>query len=199
MYDNLGVEPLWKSHAVVLVSDGSGIFQGETDQGLFWRIKRYQAVQEEQTRGLRRRSLRIGFKKGSMRGATWSVGSTRAGVGADSLPRYSRAFAREVLAKVRTDLDAFSDVEAGVLMNHGYLSAAGAIAARLPELRGVSEVPRSTTNPRVPRDDAASGTLAASPVPLPCPPFPDLLPPAVDELGLRAALRESGARRMFGR
>ena len=56
------MEPLWKSHAVVLVSDGSGIFQGETDQGLFWRIKRYQAVQEEQTRGA-----------GSMRGATRQI------------------------------------------------------------------------------------------------------------------------------
>ena len=28
------MEPLWKSHAVVLVPDGSGIFKGETDQGL---------------------------------------------------------------------------------------------------------------------------------------------------------------------
>ena len=102
---------------MVLVSDGSGIFQGETDQGLFWRIKRYQAVQEEQTRRLRRRSLRIGFKKGSMRGATWSVGSVRTGAG---VVGYSRAFAREVLANIRTDLDAFSEVEVGVLMNHGF-------------------------------------------------------------------------------
>ncbi len=172
VYDNLGVEPLWKSHAVVLVSDGSGIFQGETDQGLVWRIKRYQAIQEEQTRRLRRRSLRIGFKKGAMRGATWSVGSVRtaAGIG------YSRGFAREVLANIRTDLDSFSAVEAGVLMNHGYLSAAGAIAARM---RG-GEVA-----------SVASADLR--------PPFPDLLPPATDEVGLRVALKHSGARKTFGR
>ncbi|MEO8362568.1 MAG: hypothetical protein ABI672_21255 [Vicinamibacteria bacterium] len=45
VYDNLGVEPVWKSHAVVLVSDGSGIFQGETDQGVIWRTKRYPSIQ----------------------------------------------------------------------------------------------------------------------------------------------------------
>jgi NTE family protein len=166
VYDNLGVEPIWKSHAVVLVSDGSGIFQGETDRGLFWRIARYQGVQEEQARRLRRRSLRIGFKKGTLRGATWSVGGVRG-------PGYSRGFAREVLANVRTDLDAFTDVEAGVLMNHGYLSTASAMASLVPE---------------VGRGDVS---LSA--------PFPELVPPQVEEASLRIALRESRMRKTFGR
>ena len=107
------------------------------------------------------------------------------------LPRYSRPFAREVLAKVRTDLDGFSEVEAGVLMNHGYLSAAGAVAALLPEIAS------SAASRSPPRHDADGRTSAASAVPRV--PFPDLLPPAVDEMGLRAALRGAGARRMFGR
>lgn len=166
VYDNLGVEPIWKSHAVVLVSDGSGLFQGEQDDGLVWRIKRYQGVQEEQTRRLRRRSLRIGLKKGSMRGATWSTGGVR-GEG------YSRGFAREVIANLRTDLDAFSEVEVGVLMNHGYLSAAGAMAARLGGLGRAGVAVRA--------------------------PFPELVPPGVDEVGLRVALRGSGRRMVFGR
>ena len=79
----------------------------------------------------------------------------------------------EVLAKVRTDLDGFSEVEAGVLMNHGYLSAAGAVAARMGER------------------EIASSALRA--------PCPDLLPPATDEVGLRVALKASGVRRTFGR
>ncbi len=166
VYDNLGVEPIWKSHAVVLVSDGSGLFQGEQDDGLVWRIKRYQGVQEEQTRRLRRRSLRIGLKKGSMRGATWSTGGVR-GEG------YSRGFARDVIANLRTDLDAFSEVEVGVLMNHGYLSAAGAMASRLPELGRAGVEVRA--------------------------PFPELVPPRVDEVGLRVALRGSGRRKVLGR
>lgn len=167
VYDNLGVEPIWKSHAVVLASDGSGIFQGEADKGWVWRIKRYQAIQEEQTRRLRRRSLRIGMKKGTFRGAMWSVGSVRGEGG------YSRAFAREVLAEIRTDLDRFSEIEAGALLNHGYLCAAGAIAARVAEI-GRAEVAV-------------------------VPPRPELLPPRMGEDELRKALAKSGERYAFGR
>lgn len=192
VYDNLGVEPIWKSHAVVLVSDGSGLFQGEADSGVFWRVRRYQGVQEEQARRLRRRALRIGWKKGTMAGASWSVGGVRgwgdrfgprertgslamtdSGDGVAAARSYSLAFAREVLAKIRTDLDAFSDVEAGVLMNHGYLSCAAAMATR------VASVGR------------AGGPVVA--------PFPSLLPPNTDEAGLRVALAESGKRKTLGR
>ena len=74
---------------------------------------------------------------------------------------------------MRTDLDAFSDVEAGVLMNHGYLSAAGAMGARLPALVRADVEVRA--------------------------PYPDLLPPVADEVRLRLALKESGVRRTLGR
>ncbi len=105
-----------------------------------------------------------------MRGATWGVGSVRTQPGAEG---YSRAFAREVLSNIRTDLDAFNGVEAGVLMNHGYLSAAAAIAVHVPELQhGVVDLR---------------------------PPYPDLLPPMTDEVGLRVALKGSGTRKTLGR
>ena len=35
-------------------------------------------------------------------------------------PGYSKGFAMDVIANIRTDLDAFSEVEQAVLMNHGY-------------------------------------------------------------------------------
>lgn len=85
----------------------------------------------------------------------------------------ARGSAREVIANLRTDLDAFSEVEVGVLMNHGYLSAAGAMAARLADLGRAGVAVRA--------------------------PFPELVPPGVDEVGLRVALRESGRRKVLGR
>jgi len=139
VYDNLGLEPVWKSHRVVLVSDAGGLMDGEDDSGLFWRIKRYQEIQERQALGVRKRFLISGFCGGAIGGAYVGVGSSvdrypappeagystqgpkdrRAGGGREA-GSYSKAFAMEVIRNIRTDLDAFSEVEQGVLMNHGY-------------------------------------------------------------------------------
>lgn len=40
VYDNLGLEPVWKGHAVILVSDGGAVFEPEAKKGLFWRLQR---------------------------------------------------------------------------------------------------------------------------------------------------------------
>lgn len=68
-YDNLGLEPIWKNHAVVLVSDGGGTFDLESDRNLIWRIKRYTAIIDNQARALRKRWLISNFILGEMRGA----------------------------------------------------------------------------------------------------------------------------------
>ncbi len=47
---------------------------------------------------------------------------------------YSKAFATEVIRNIRTDLDASSEVEQGVLMNHGYSLIDAAIRTHVPEL-----------------------------------------------------------------
>ena len=89
VYDNLGVEPIWKSHAVALVSDGSGLFQGEADRGLFWRVRRYQGVQEEQARRLLRRGahrVEEGDEGGGVLECGWGEGSLRSPP-TDWLPR----------------------------------------------------------------------------------------------------------------
>jgi NTE family protein len=71
---------------------------------------------------------------------------------------------------VRTDLDAFSEAEAAVLENHGYLLAAAAIAKHQPDLVREPAAPVSA-------------------------PHPDWL----DEDRVRAALRNSHRRRILGR
>ncbi|MBP9946518.1 MAG: patatin-like phospholipase family protein, partial [Vicinamibacteria bacterium] len=120
VYDNMGLEPVWKSHRVVLVSDAGGLMDAEADNSWTWRIKRYQSIQECQARGVRKRFLIAGFTQGTIKGAYIGVsGSTARYEGARD-PGYSKEFASDVIANIRTDLDAFSEVEQGVLMNHGY-------------------------------------------------------------------------------
>src|SRR5438477_2540235 len=72
-YDNMGLEPVWKDHAAVLVSDAGGIFTGGADRGLLWRIPRYVAIQERQSRALRKRWLVASFATGVLDGAYWGV------------------------------------------------------------------------------------------------------------------------------
>src|SRR4029079_6178849 len=113
-YDNMGLEPVWKSHAVVLVSDAGGLFTEESDRGLLWRIPRYQGIQEQQARALRKRWLMASLQQGRLGGAFWGVHCAAARHGPEHVG-YGRSFAREVLAEIRTDLDAFSDAEAATL------------------------------------------------------------------------------------
>ena len=113
-YDNMGLEPVWKSHAVVLVSDAGGLFTQESDKGLLWRIPRYQSIQERQARALRKRWLIASFNQGTLDGTYWSVASApsqyeeeggkeegeKEKVG--TFPGYSKDLARTVIAEIRT-------------------------------------------------------------------------------------------------
>jgi NTE family protein len=172
-YDNMGLEPVWKSHAVVLVSDAGGLFTHESDRGLLWRVPRYQEIQERQARALRKRWLIAGFSEGVVDGAYWGVGSAPCQY-EEGRPGYSKALAREVIAEIRTDLDAFSEAEAAVLENHGYLLADAALRRHVPGVLGDPVLPATV-------------------------PHPDWFPPARREEEIRAALRDSGKRKAFGR
>ena len=138
VYDNLGLEPVWKSHRVVLVSDAGGLMEAEEDKNLFWRIKRYQEIQERQALGVRKRFLLSGFSGGAISGAYVGVASAPSRYAEAAFGGYSKAFAMEVIRSIRTDLDAFSEVEQGVLMNHGYALIDAAIRTHVPELLGAS-------------------------------------------------------------
>jgi len=172
-YDNMGLEPVWKSHAVVLVSDAGGLFTNQSDRGLLWRIPRYQAIQERQARGLRKRWLIASFCAGTLEGTYWGVGGAAAHY-APEAPGYSEELSRDVIAEIRTDLDAFSDAEAAVLENHGYLLADAALQRHVPGL-----LPPGAAAATVPR--------------------PDWYPPRRSEADIRAALAESGKRKAWGR
>ena len=174
-YDNMGTEPVWKDHSFVLVSDAGGLFDFQADKNLLWRVQRYQAVQELQTRALRKRWLISSFEHGIMDGTYWSTGSARSSYDERDSAGYSKELAKDVIAEIRTDLDAFSDAEAAVLENHGYLLADKAVLQHCPEV---------ATNPSAP--------LSV--------PVDEWLPPRKPEDEVRRALADSHRRKVpFGR
>jgi NTE family protein len=169
LYDNLGLEPVWKDHRTVLVSDGGGMFASTGDAGLVQRLGRYIDIVHNQAAALRKRWLISNFLDGQMSGTYWGIGSVtssyaRGGAG------YPADLVGEVIAPVRTDLDAFSDAECAVLENHGYTICDAAIATHV-------------------------AALAAPDAPAPAAPNPRWL----DPVAVRDALSGSDARRLLGR
>lgn len=169
-YDNLALEPVWKKHETVLVSDGGGLFPFQSDRSLFRRLQRYTAIVENQARALRKRWLVASFQTGVLHGAYWGIGSARSRYDESDRTGYSKDFAQSVIASIRTDLDAFSEAEAAVLENHGYLMADAAVQTHVPDL--------------------VSAPVAALAIPH---------PEWMDEVRVRKALAGSHRRRLLGR
>jgi len=132
VYDNLGLEPVWKTAQIVLVSDGGAPFGHESDPGLIRRLFRYTSIIGNQAAAIRKRWLIAALATGRHEGAYWGVGSAAEQQGASE--GYPLDLVTDVIANVRTDLDAFSRAEISVLENHGYLMAEATVRRRSPHL-----------------------------------------------------------------
>lgn len=146
LYDNMGLEPVWKSHAVILVSEGGSTFDAGADGGLFWRLNRYVDVMGRQTGAQRKRWLISNFVEGVLRGTYWGIGTEIENyeIGASGYPK---DLVKRVIAEVRTDMDRFEEAERFVLENHGYLLADAAIRKYAPFLGGSASPPPSAPHP----------------------------------------------------
>jgi NTE family protein len=152
-YDNFGLEPVWSGRAprpatatrpaemppVILVSDGGATFDYVSTRFFFQRLMRYPAVLGNQVSALRRRWLFAAHDQKWVRATYWGVGSAPESYndnrgGFRAAAGYSKGFANDFIAEIRTDLDAFSEGEIAVLENHGYLLADTAIKRWLPDL-----------------------------------------------------------------
>lgn len=172
VYDNMGLEPVWKDHAVVLVSDGGATFDFKPDRGLlngFKRLGRYSGIQGRQSGAMRKRWLISNFAQGDLKGTYWGIGSGVKNYD-PSFEGYDEQLVDEVVSEVRTDLDYFSDAESAVLQNHGYLLAEAAMRCHAPDL------------------------IDANPPPAK-PPFPDWMNPSK----VKTSLASSHKRRLLGR
>ena len=76
VYDNMGLEPVWKNHRVVLVSDAGGLMDAEADRNWTWRIQRYQSIQTRKREPLRKRFPHLGYTQGTINGAYFGVASS---------------------------------------------------------------------------------------------------------------------------
>jgi NTE family protein len=126
VYDNLGLEPIWKDHAIVLASDGGSVFDFEADKNFFVRVQRYVSIQGNQALALRKRWLISNFLAGVMEGTYWGIGSVTANYGPKAPVGYPEDICA-LIAAIRTDLDRFSEAEKAILENHGYLLAEAAL------------------------------------------------------------------------
>ncbi len=126
VYDNMAMEPAIKRCALILVSDAGAPFDFVAGQHYFRRLLRYAGVIGNQALALRRRLFYRGREAGDFRGAYWNI-SQRNDAGAAG---YSLGLCENLLAGTRTDLDKFTAVEFGVLVNHGYFSCEDGLHAQ---------------------------------------------------------------------
>jgi NTE family protein len=176
-YDNLGSEPAWKKNTrYVLVSDGGGVFRYEPRNDWFWQLFRYIGISSLQANSLRKR-----WHMANVSNPAEGYGGTYMGINSvykndPALPAYSEDLVEEVIARIRTDMDAFSDAEREVLENHGYLIAESQIQRKLPELAVINAAMKIPHRKWMPKPAAGN--------------------PAPDDKHIREALADSHKRKL---
>jgi NTE family protein len=75
VYDNLGLETVWKRHDTVFVSDGGGQMQPEEKPSAVWPLQSYRvlSVIDNQVRNLRKRQVIDSYKAGIRKGVYWGI------------------------------------------------------------------------------------------------------------------------------
>ncbi len=134
VYDNLGLEPVWKTHRVVLCSDGGKPFSIAADPGemVANRLLRSQELIGNQALALRKRWLVSSFETKVYGGAYWGIGTEIEGY-----PKHDAGYSGEMLEalrRVRTDLNVFKNQEQLILMNHGWALTDAAIKSYCTDL-----------------------------------------------------------------
>lgn len=141
VYDNMGLEPVWDDTRFVLVSDCGAPFDFHVGGSVVRRLLRYTSVVTSQTRALRVRMMMGEWERDvatrTVDGCYWRIGGGATARRRQNVPDaggYSEELITAVIARTRTDLDAFLRAEMYVLENHGYFSADYAVRRNLPDL-----------------------------------------------------------------
>jgi NTE family protein len=162
VYDNLGLEPVWKTHQTVLVSDGGAPFRYEASGTPLGRIERCLSVIGKQAGSLRKRWLISKYVEENLHGTYWGISSATETYSQNKTEGYSKALAKKLISNVRTDLDSFSAAEAAVLENHGYLLVEAAIHSHASDLTKIKDAPLSIPYPDWMDEDRVKKALADS-------------------------------------
>jgi NTE family protein len=121
VYDNLGLETVFKQYQTVLVSDGGGQLADEPEPPTDWvrETLRMANVIDHQVRSLRKRLLIAAYRRGDRTGAYWGI---RQSIDEFDAPnRLPCPFTRTIeLANLATRLDGMSSTTRSRLVNWGY-------------------------------------------------------------------------------
>jgi NTE family protein len=121
VYDNLGLETVWKRYQTVLVSDGGGQMRAEEEPKSDWARHAYRilGVIDNQVRALRKRQVIDSFLTKARTGTYWGIRTNIADYGlADPLPCPFDRTTR--LAEIATRLKRMDDEVQERLINWGY-------------------------------------------------------------------------------
>ena len=132
VYDNMGLETIWKSYKTVLVSDAGGHVEAEESPDRDWARHAYRILDivDNQVRSLRKRQAIDAFKKGVRKGAYWGtrVDILKYGL-ANALPcPVSKTMD---LARIPTRLKAIEKTRQEQLINWGYAACDAAMRAHV--------------------------------------------------------------------
>ena len=127
VYDNMGLEAIWKRCKIVLVSDAGAPFSPEPAPERAWpsQVARVLDIACEQTRRLRRSWLVGDFIDKRRHGAYWGIATKIGAYGVDALAKDSADTA--ALQHIRTRLNPFTPKEQAQLVNWGYALADAAM------------------------------------------------------------------------
>jgi NTE family protein len=121
VYDNLGLETIWKRYDTILVSDAGGLMPPEPDPKEDWaqHARRILDVVDNQVRDLRKRQVVGSYKDGSRKGTYWGIRTDIADYAAPgALPcPHPRTM---LLAEIATRLKAMDSDTQERLINWGY-------------------------------------------------------------------------------
>ena len=141
VYDNLGLETVWRSCRSVLISDGGGQAGDDDDPPADWprQILRVLKVIDNQVRELRKRQAVGSYRAGLRDGTYWGIRSAVADYGlADPLPFDPDEGA--ALAATPTRLRAIPPAVQERLVDWGYVMCDTALRKWLPALGGARPV-----------------------------------------------------------
>jgi hypothetical protein len=102
VYDNLGIEPVWRDHKVVLVSDAAPSLSVDPPMRAVWKALRYAVTLLEQATEVRKRWLLANFIRGDMDGRVLERRQQAFPLRARSRPAgYSDEFVERFISQVR--------------------------------------------------------------------------------------------------
>ena len=134
VYDNLGLEPAWRGHRTLWVSDAGGAFEPQPRPTAAWgRLTlRVLSAIDNQVRALRKRELTAALASGARRGAYWSIRQPLAAHGTPGVPAVPGALPcpphrTRQLADLPTRLSRMPATVQERLVNWGYAACDAAV------------------------------------------------------------------------